>query len=204
MAGLLGQLQVIMPWHWPIINTVHRWKLNQREADDLCGHRGLAAGSDHQTFAMSLPHKLRAYYDKVDFYWFFVIFIIVDFFSLFSCKVTCINYICTFNTQVVTPAAGTRGSQSRPRLTGTVLENVVAAYSTMNRYRLLKDLLIYCQGYEWSISSRFLTRFLEHALRDLDFEVNINLLTYFIIFIWIDIESLWTLSELCLLNCFYP
>ena len=61
-------------------------------------------------------------------------------FSLFSCKVTCISCICTFNTQVVTPAAGTRGSQSRPRLTGTVLENVVAAYSTMNRYRLLKDL----------------------------------------------------------------
>ena len=43
----------------------HHRHHHQREADDLCGHRGLAAGSDHQTFAMSLPHKLRAYYDKV-------------------------------------------------------------------------------------------------------------------------------------------
>jgi len=93
MAGLLGQLQ--------------------READDLCGHRGLVAASDHQTFSMSLPHKLRAYYDKV-----------------------------------VAPA-GHQGAP-RPRLTGTVLESVVSAYSTMNR---------------------FLTRFLEHALRDLDYEV---------------------------------
>ena len=45
----------------------HHRHHHQREADDLCGHRGLAAGSDHQTFAMSLPHKLRAYYDKVSF-----------------------------------------------------------------------------------------------------------------------------------------
>ena len=45
MAGLLDQLQ--------------------READDLCGHRGLQAGSDHQTFSMSLPLTLRSYYDKV-------------------------------------------------------------------------------------------------------------------------------------------
>ena len=37
----------------------------QREADDLCGHRGLVPGSDHQTFSMSLPTKLRNYYDKV-------------------------------------------------------------------------------------------------------------------------------------------
>ena len=45
MAGLLGQLQ--------------------READDLCGHRGLQAGSDHQAFSMALPLTLRSYYDKV-------------------------------------------------------------------------------------------------------------------------------------------
>ena len=45
MAGLLQQLQ--------------------READDLSGHRGLQAGSDHQTFSMSLPYTLRSYYDKV-------------------------------------------------------------------------------------------------------------------------------------------
>ena len=97
MAGLMDQLQ--------------------READDLCGHRGLQAGSDHQTFSMTLPHKLRAYYDKV-----------------------------------VTPASQANAGQgaTRARLTGTVLENMVHAYTTMNR---------------------FLTRFLEHALRDLDYEV---------------------------------
>merc|ERR1712013_301232 len=94
MAGLMDQLQ--------------------READDLCGHRGLQAGSDHQTFSMTLPHKLRSYYDKV-----------------------------------VTPASQANAT-TRTRLTGTVLENMVHAYTTMNR---------------------FLTRFLEHALRDLDFEV---------------------------------
>jgi meckelin len=45
MAGLLGHLQ--------------------READDLCGHRGLQAGSDHQSFSMALPLTIRTYYDKV-------------------------------------------------------------------------------------------------------------------------------------------
>ena len=81
MAGLLGQLQ--------------------READDLCGHRGLQAGSDHQTFCMTLPYKLRAYYDKV-----------------------------------VTPAtqAGAGQAGARARLTGTVLENMVHAYTTMNTF----------------------------------------------------------------------
>ena len=101
MAGLLGQLQ--------------------READDLCGHRGLQvkhddhsrthssphitvcfqAGSDHQTFSMTLPYKLRAYYDKV-----------------------------------VTPAsqAGQGQGGTRARLTGTVLENMVHAYTTMNTF----------------------------------------------------------------------
>ena len=45
-----------------------------------------------------------------------------------------INYYwVVFILKVVTPAAGSRGGQSRPRLTGTLLENVVAAYSTMNR-----------------------------------------------------------------------
>ena len=37
----------------------------QREADDFCGHRGLQAGSDEQTFFMTLPAKLRNYYDKI-------------------------------------------------------------------------------------------------------------------------------------------
>ena len=36
-----------------------------READDFCGHRGLQAGSDEQTFSMSIPVKLRTYYDKI-------------------------------------------------------------------------------------------------------------------------------------------
>ena len=67
---------------------------------------------------MSLPHKLRAYYDKVGALIFNAI----------------INYQwVVFILKVVTPAAGSRGGQSRPRLTGTLLENVVAAYSTMNR-----------------------------------------------------------------------
>ena len=46
--------------------------------------------------------------------------------------------------KVVTPASGSRGSQSRPRLTGTLLENVVAAYSTMNRFVCLIVYLIFC------------------------------------------------------------
>ena len=72
---------------------------------------------------MSLPHKLRAYYDKVGLLIFNVIFNAI------------INYQwVVFILKVVTPAAGSRGGQSRPRLTGTLLENVVAAYSTMNRY----------------------------------------------------------------------
>lgn len=45
------------------------WFINvpqlQRESEDLCGHRGLLAGTDDQTFSMALPGKLRNYYDKV-------------------------------------------------------------------------------------------------------------------------------------------
>ena len=37
----------------------------QREEDDLCGHRGLLPGSDHQTFQMAIPMQLRLYYRKV-------------------------------------------------------------------------------------------------------------------------------------------
>lgn len=37
----------------------------QREADDFCGHRGLQAGSDDQSFIMILPKKLRSYYDNI-------------------------------------------------------------------------------------------------------------------------------------------
>ena len=99
----------------------------QREADDLCGHRGLAAGSDHQTFAMSLPHKLRAYYDKVTCSSSFFKDIVTDVIHIWVIFISILK--------VVTPAAGSRGGQSRPRLTGTLLENVVAAYSTMNRSR---------------------------------------------------------------------
>ncbi|XP_064640211.1 meckelin-like isoform X2 [Lineus longissimus] len=36
----------------------------QREEADLCGHRGLLANNDQQTFEMALPNRLRAYYDK--------------------------------------------------------------------------------------------------------------------------------------------
>ena len=37
----------------------------QRESEDLCGYRGLLAGTDEQTFSMALPGKLRNYYDKI-------------------------------------------------------------------------------------------------------------------------------------------
>ncbi|XP_023349212.1 meckelin [Eurytemora carolleeae] len=87
----------------------------QREADDLCGHRGLQAGSDQQTFSMILPATLRTYYDKV-----------------------------------VTPVFKSEAGRETGRLTSTTLQNSVQAYTTMNR---------------------FLTRFLQHALKDLDFEV---------------------------------
>ena len=91
----------------------------QRESEDLCGHRGLLAGTDDQTFSMALPAKLRNYYDKV-----------------------------------VTPASSmSTGGPAGPRahkLTGTAVQQMVQAYATMNK---------------------FLTRFLEHALKDLDFEV---------------------------------
>ena len=64
------------------------------------------AGSDHQTFSMTLPYKLRAYYDKV-----------------------------------VTPAsqAGQAQGGNRARLTGTVLENMVQAYTTMNTFLTRSD-----------------------------------------------------------------
>ena len=74
---------------------------------------------------MSLPHKLRAYYDKVT--------CSSSFFKDIVTDVIWVIFIAIL--KVVTPAAGSRGGQSRPRLTGTVLENVVAAYSTMNRSR---------------------------------------------------------------------
>jgi hypothetical protein len=91
---------------------------------------------------MSVPHKLRAYYDKVA-----------------TLSLLLLLPLLLLLAQVVTPAAGPRGSGPRPRLTGTVLEGAVAAYSTMNR---------------------FLTRFLEHALRDLDYEVEIRKLDFFL------------------------
>ena len=83
----------------------------QRESEDLCGHRGLLAGTDDQTFSMALPLKLRNYYDKI-----------------------------------VIPAT-TMGSAmpTGPRahkLTGSVVQQMVSAYGTMNK---------------------FLTRFLEHV-----------------------------------------
>jgi meckelin len=37
----------------------------QREEEDLCGHRGLLPGTDQQTFQMSVPIQLRAYYQKM-------------------------------------------------------------------------------------------------------------------------------------------
>ena len=91
----------------------------QRESEDLCGHRGLLAGTDDQTFSMALPIKLRNYYDKV---------------------------VIPATTMGSGAAAGPRAH----KLTGTAVQQMVSAYGTMNR---------------------FLTRFLEHALKDLDFEV---------------------------------
>ena len=143
---------------------------------------------------MSLPHKLRAYYDKVDFYWFFVIDIIVDF---FRCSVAKSHVLAIY-------------VHSTHRWWHRLLELEEVNHVLDSRELSLRMLLLLipqwtgidswkfygrrnnCQGCEGTISSRFLTRFLEHALRDLDFEVNINLLTYFIIYIQIDIESIWT------------
>ena len=143
MAGLLGQLQVIMPWHWPIINTVPKFLIIENSTS---GKRTIFAATEVSLPAPTtrpLPWAFHTSWEPTMTRLTLIVslsLILSLTFSLFSCKVTCISYICTFNTQVVTPAAGTRGSQSRPRLTGTVLENVVAAYSTMNRYRLLKNL----------------------------------------------------------------
>ena len=37
----------------------------QREAEDLVGHRGLVPGSDHQTFQLLIPKKLRSIYTSL-------------------------------------------------------------------------------------------------------------------------------------------
>eukprot|EP00094_Tigriopus_californicus_P012053 TCALIF_11646-PA protein Name:"Similar to Tmem67 Meckelin (Rattus norvegicus)" AED:0.11 eAED:0.11 QI:708/0.75/0.55/1/1/1/9/0/735 len=90
----------------------------QREADDRCPHRGLQAQTDDQSFTMTLPTKLKSYYDKI-----------------------------------VTPAtdlAGIKGGPRISKLSGNAIQHMVEAYSTMNK---------------------FLTRFLEHALKDLDYEI---------------------------------
>ena len=87
----------------------------QRESDDLCGHRGLIPGTDHQTYSMSLPTKLRNYYDKV--------------------------VTPATSSGVTGVGGGTVGSQimsagSRPhsRLNGGTIQHVVQAYTTMNKF----------------------------------------------------------------------
>ena len=93
----------------------------QRESEDLCGHRGLLAGTDDQTFSMALPTKLRNYYDRV---------------------------VLPATTMGSSTPAGPRAH----RLTGTVVQQMVTAYGTMNK---------------------FLTRFLEHvSLQQLEFPSN--------------------------------
>ena len=93
----------------------------QRESEDLCGHRGLLAGTDDQTFSMALPTKLRNYYDRV---------------------------VLPATTMGSSTPAGPRAH----RLTGTVVQQMVSAYGTMNK---------------------FLTRFLEHvSLQQLEFTSN--------------------------------
>ncbi|CAB4058506.1 TMEM67 [Lepeophtheirus salmonis] len=71
----------------------------QRETEDLCGHRGLQTGSDHQTFTMTLPAKLQ---------------------------------------------------QAPQKIISGNAATLTKAYDTMNK---------------------FLNRFLEHALRDIDYEI---------------------------------
>lgn len=76
----------------------------QREAEDLCGHRGLLAGTDDQTFSMALPAKLRNYYDKI-------------------------VLPATAMGQGVS-APGPRAH----KLTGTAVQQMVQAYGTMNKF----------------------------------------------------------------------
>nr|XP_040580158.1 meckelin-like [Lepeophtheirus salmonis] len=96
----------------------------QRETEDLCGHRGLQTGSDHQTFTMTLPAKLREYYDAV----------VLPAFSTGSNLLSEIGTSRTSSQKIISGNAAT----------------LTKAYDTMNK---------------------FLNRFLEHALRDIDYEI---------------------------------
>ena len=53
---------VFFPYQNKKINIKDRFYFFQ---EDLCGQRGLMAGSEQQTFQIAVPRKLRAQYDRV-------------------------------------------------------------------------------------------------------------------------------------------
>ncbi|KAK6624732.1 hypothetical protein RUM44_011592 [Polyplax serrata] len=101
----------------------------QREEEDLVGHRGLLPGTEQQTFEMTVPTQLRAYYRKV-----------------------------------MAPLKNM--SQSVKRLVSSISERSKMRSETVDRS---------VQAYK--NMNRFLAAFLEHALKDLDYEVREKLFT---------------------------
>ncbi|XP_067004734.2 meckelin [Anabrus simplex] len=98
----------------------------QREEDDLCGHRGLLPGTDHQTFQMVVPLQLRSYYRKV---------------------MSPISSIMTSSKRLSTAGGG---GGLRSKIASNDVDRSVQAYHSMNK---------------------FLSAYLEHALKDLDYDV---------------------------------
>lgn len=96
-----------------------------REEENLCSQRGLLPNSDHQTFQMALPLKLRVYYDTV-------------------------MSVVTQTSQQMRRQFSTRSGNVPTTQPPNNVEKALQAYHTMNR---------------------FLSAFIEHALRDLDYVV---------------------------------
>ncbi|XP_063221567.1 meckelin isoform X2 [Bacillus rossius redtenbacheri] len=97
----------------------------RREEEDLCGHRGLLPGSDHQTFEMALPARLR---------------------QLYSQAVSPLTQMSQVSKRLSLTAAGGQ----RARMASSDLDIAVQTYRSVNK---------------------FLTAYLEHALKDIDYEV---------------------------------
>ncbi|XP_046999873.1 meckelin isoform X2 [Schistocerca americana] len=96
----------------------------QREEEDLCSRRGLVPGTDQQTFQMTVPPQLRAYYNKV---------------------MSTVSPVIQPNKRLSAAAAGLR---TKMPIGNT--ERIVQAYQNLNK---------------------FLSAFLDHALKDLDYEI---------------------------------
>ncbi|XP_049787619.1 meckelin isoform X2 [Schistocerca cancellata] len=96
----------------------------QREEEDLCSRRGLLPGTDQQTFQMTVPPQLRAYYNKV---------------------MSTVSPVIQPNKRLSAAAAGLR---TKMPIGNT--ERILQAYQNLNK---------------------FLSAFLDHALKDLDYEI---------------------------------